>query len=92
MRVISKLAQIDFRFGRIERQGNLLVIESHHESKMKSTVYLSPQDIVEYLKRMLVNPSTIVFFLALPYFLYRWRRSGQDVAHRAEGKREWPTV
>ena len=92
MRVVSKLAQIDFRFGRIERQGNLLVIESHPESKMKSTVYLSPQDIVEYLKRMLVNPSTLVFFLGLPYFLYRWRRSGQDVGHRPEGKREWPTV
>ena len=56
MRVISKLAQIDFKFGRVEREGNVLVVESDPDSKMKTTVYLSPQDVVEYLKRVLLKP------------------------------------
>lgn len=93
MRVISKLAQIDFQFGNIARDDNVLVIESHPESKMRSTVYVSPQDVVEVLKRMLANPSTLVFFLALPFFLYRWRRSGQAAGGRGEQRRrDWPTV
>lgn len=92
MRVISKLAQIDFRFGRVERQGNVLVIESDRDSKMKSTVYLSPQDVVEYLKRLLVSPSALLFFVGLPIFLYRWKRSGQQTRQEARSNREWPTV
>ena len=93
MRVISKLAQIDFRFGHVERQGNLLAIESHPDSKMKSTVYVSPQDVVEYLKRLLVNPTAILFFLGLPYFLYRWHRSGSDAGPQGKRrKKAWPSV
>ena len=92
MRVVSKLAQIDFQFGRIERQGNLLVVESHPDAKMKSTVYLSPQDVVEYLRRLLANPSAILFFIGLPLYLFRWRRSGQSIDRATAAKREWPTV
>ena len=92
MRVISKLAQVDFDFGSISRQGNLLVIESDPESKMPSTVYISPQDVVEVLKRMFVSLGAIQFVLGLPFFLYRWRRSGQGISDRQGGRKEWPTV
>lgn len=92
MRVISKLAQIDFKFGRIERRGDVLVIESDPDSKMKSTVFLSPQDVVEYLKRLLVSPSALLFFFGLPIFLYRWKRSDQQTGRQVQSKREWPTV
>lgn len=92
MRVNSKLAQIDFQFGRVAREGNLLVIDSHANSKMQSKVYISPQDVVEYLKRLLLNPSAILFFLGLPYFLYRWRRSDQHISRTTGRVKEWPKV
>jgi preprotein translocase subunit Sec63 len=92
MRVLSKLAQIDFRFGKIKRNKNLLVVESSPDSKMPSTVYISPQDIVEVLKRMLVSPGAILFVLALPYFLYRWNRSDRSIHQGTRNKREWPTI
>jgi hypothetical protein len=92
MRVLSKLAQIDFRFGKIKRDKNLLVVESSPESKMPSTVYMSPQDIVEVMKRVLVSPGAILFVLALPFFLYRWNRSDRSIHQSAAKKREWPTI
>ncbi|MCH9693628.1 MAG: hypothetical protein K0U72_03885 [Gammaproteobacteria bacterium] len=93
MRVISKLAQIDFQFGKIGRDGNLLVIESDPEAKMPSTVYVSPQDVIEFLKRFLVSPRAIVFVLGMPYFLYRWKKQGQGNSKAGkQRKREWPTV
>lgn len=93
MRVISKLAQIDFQFGQVTRDGNLLVIESHDDSKMPSTVYVSPQDVIEFLKRFLKSPRAILFVLGMPYFWYRWRKHGQGGAsgNRKE-KKAWPTV
>ena len=92
MRVISKLAQIDFQFGSITRADNLLVIESDPDSKMPSTVYVSPQDVIEVLKRMLVSPKAILFVFGLPFFLYRWNRSDQKVSGKQRRRKEWPTV
>lgn len=92
MRVISKLAQIDFQFGRVGRDGNVLVIESDPNAKMPSTVYVSPQDVVEFLKRFLVSPRAILFVLGLPIFLYQWKKRGRTGVARKQAKREWPTV
>jgi len=92
MRVISKLAQLDFKFGRISRQQNLLVIESDPDSKMPSTVYVSPQDVVEVLKRMLRNPGSLLFLIGLPFFLYRWNQSDYKVSGERRRRKEWPTV
>lgn len=92
MRVISKLAQIDFRFGAVIRDGDLLVIESRNDSRMQSTVYISPQDVVEFLKRFLVSPTAILFVLGLPYFLIRWKRSHKKLTQGKRRVREWPKV
>lgn len=92
MRVLSKLAQIDFQFGRISRNNNLLVVESHPDSKMPSTVYMSPQDVVEVMKRMLLSPGALLFVLGLPWFLYRWNRSDRSIHQGTRKKREWPTI
>jgi hypothetical protein len=92
MRVISKLAQIDFQFGGISRDGNLLVIESDPQAKMPATVYISPGDVTDFLKRILRNPQALLFVLALPWFLIRWKKHGQPVSTGARRKREWPTV
>ncbi len=92
MRVLSKLAQIDFQFGPITREDNLLVIESHPNSKMPSTVYVSPQDVVEVLKRMLVSPKALLFVVGLPWFLYRWNRSEKSIRRQRRKRVDWPTV
>lgn len=92
MRVNSKLADINFQFGEVRRDGSLLVIASHPDSKMKSTVYVSPQDVIEFLKRFLISPGAILFLLGLPYFLYRWRRSGRQEIRASGRTREWPKV
>jgi preprotein translocase subunit Sec63 len=92
MRVKSKLADVDFQFGDVKRDGNLLVIDSHPDSTMKSSVYVSPQDVVEVLKRILISPSALLFVLGLPYFLYRWHRSGQRSSKTTGRVKEWPKV
>ena len=92
MKVRSKLADIDFQFGEVRRDGSLLVIASHADSKMKSTVYVSPQDVVEFLKRFLISPGAILFLLGLPYFHYLGLRSGRQELQTTGRTREWPKV
>lgn len=92
MRVISKLAQIDFVFGKVTKEGSLLVIDSDPDSAMPSRVYISPQDVIEFLKRFLVSPTAILFVLGFPYFLYRWKKSGGAVSQKQHRKKDWPTV
>lgn len=92
MRVKSKLADVDFQFGDVKRDGNLLVIDSHPDATMKSCVYVSPQDVVEVLKRILTSPSAILFVLGLPYFLYRWKRPDKGKERTRRRIREWPRV
>lgn len=75
MRVRSKLADVDFQFGEVKRDGDLLIINSHPEAKMKSRVYVSPDDVTAFLKRFLMSPSAILFVLAFPFFWFRHRKS-----------------
>ncbi len=92
MRIISKLAQIDFHLGKVGREGNLLVIESHQDSKMPSRVYVSPQDVIELMKCFFVSSRAIIFIIGMPYFLYRWKKHGKDSVAKKSYKKEWPTV
>ncbi len=72
MRVRSKLADVEFRFGSIERQDNDLIINSHPDQTMKSRVYVSPDDVLAMLGRVLRSPAAWVFLIGLPVF---WLRS-----------------
>ncbi len=92
MKVISKLAEIDFQFGAMRRDRNLLVIESHPDAKLASTVYVSPDDVLNGLKRLIVSPGALLFLLALPVFVFRWRRGEHKVAKHRDVRRDWPTV
>ena len=73
MKVKSKLADVEFQFGRIERQDNMLVIESHPDQKMKSRVYVSPADVLSFLGKLLRSPSGLLFVVGFPYFYLRAR-------------------
>lgn len=75
MRVRSKLADVDFQFGEVKRDGDLLIINSHPDSRMKSRVYVSPDDVTAFLKKFLVSPTAIVFVFAFPYFWWRHRKA-----------------
>ena len=73
MRVRSKLADVEFLFGAVERKDNGLVITSHPSQTMKSKVYVSPQDVVAFLGCLCRSPSALLFVLGLPVFYFRAR-------------------
>jgi hypothetical protein len=73
MRVRSKLADVEFLFGGVERKDNGLVITSHPSQTMKSKVYVSPQDVTAFLGCLFRSPSALFFVLGLPIFWFRAR-------------------
>jgi len=74
MKVRSKLADIDFVFGKFEYKKDHLIVHSDSEQSMESKVYVSPDDIVSAAGKALSNPRVWVYFLGFPFFLIRYRR------------------
>ena len=74
MKVRSKLADIDFVFGKFEYKKDHLIVHSDPERSMESKVYVSPNDIVSAAGKALSNPRVWVYFLGFPFFLIRYRR------------------
>lgn len=74
MKVRSKLADIDFVFGKFEYKKDHLIVHSDPEKSMESKVYVSPDDIVSAAGKALSNPRVWVYFLGFPFFLIRYRR------------------
>ena len=81
MYVRSKLADIDFQFGRIEYRKDHLIVHSNPGQSMESRVYVSPNDILSAIGKALSNPMVWVYFLGFPFFLIRYRRR-----HRRKAK------
>jgi hypothetical protein len=80
MKVRSKLADIDFVFGKFEYKKDHLIVHSDPSQSMESKVYVSPNDIVSGLARALVNPMVWVYVLGFPFFLIRYRRRHRNKA------------
>lgn len=74
MKVKSKLADIDFEFGRFEYKKDHLIVHSHESQSMQSKVYISPNDILSALGKALANPMVWVYIIGFPFFLVRYRR------------------
>jgi hypothetical protein len=74
MKVRSKLADIDFLFGKFQYKKDHLIVHSDPGQSMESKVYVSPDDIVAALGCALTNPMVWVYFLGFPFFLVRYRR------------------
>ncbi len=88
MHVKSKLADIDFEFGRFEYKKDHLIIHSHASQSLQSKVYVSPNDVLSALGKALVNPMVWVYLLGFPFFLIRYRRRhARKAAARARGAR-----
>lgn len=78
MRVRSKLADVEFRFGSIERKDDELVINSHPDQPMKSRVYISARDVVTALGAFMTSRQAWGFLVRVPYFLWRSRAAPAD--------------
>lgn len=74
MKVRSKLADIDFVFGKFEYKKDHLIVHSDPDQAMQSKVYVSPDDVLSGLAKALMNPMVWVYFLGFPFFLIRYRR------------------
>jgi hypothetical protein len=74
MKVKSKLADIDFEFGRFEYKKDHLIVHSHESQSMQSRVYISPNDVLAALGKALANPMVWVYLIFFPFFLVRYRR------------------
>ena len=84
MKVKSKLADVEFQFGPIERKDNTLIISNDASQPMRSKVYVTPDDVVQFLGKLLRSPSGLMFMLGFPYFYYRARSQRQ-----AQKKKPW---
>ena len=82
MKVRSKLADIDFVFGRIEYKKDHLIVHSDPDRSMESKVYVSPEDILAGCCKALATPMVWVYVLGFPFFLIRYRRR-----HRSKSPR-----
>lgn len=76
MRVRSKLADVEFRFGSFERKKDHLIIHSAPEQSMPTRVQVSPDDVMAALVRALASPGAWLYFAGFPFFLlrHRWRQ------------------
>ena len=82
MHVKSRLADVEFLFGTVERKGNRLVISSHPSQTMQSKVYVSPQDVLSFFGQLLRSPSALLFVLGFPYFYIKARQEPGRSASR----------
>ena len=74
MRVRSKLADVEFQFGEFEYKKDHLIIHSAQAQAMKTKVYVSPNDIVSAIGKMISKPMVWLYLIAFPFFLIRYRR------------------
>jgi hypothetical protein len=81
MKVRSKLADIDFAFGRFEYKKDHLIVHSAPGQAMETKVYVSPDDVLAGMGKALSNPMVWVYVLGFPFFLIRYRRR-----HRAKNR------
>ena len=74
MKVKSKLADIDFLFGRFQYKKDHLIVHSDPKQSMETKVYVSPDDVISALGKALSNPMVWIYILGFPFFLIRYRR------------------
>jgi hypothetical protein len=77
MRVRSKLADVEFLVGSIERKGNDLVVNSDPDQPLKSRIYISPADALTLFGKLISSPAAWVFLFGFPFFYMRSRKRSQ---------------
>ena len=74
MRVRSKLADVEFQFGKFEYKKDNLIIHSAPEQAMQTKVYVNPNDVISAMTKALSQPMVWVYIVGFPFFLVRYRR------------------
>jgi hypothetical protein len=77
VRIRSKLADVEFRFGSFERRENELIVNSDPQQPLRSRVYISPDDVLAALCKFARSPGAWLFVLGFPYFYFRARGAGR---------------
>lgn len=83
MKVVSPLATVDFRVGRVTRERNALVVSSRTGDSIPTQVYVRPQDVLELLRALCGSRAGLGFFCLFPLYWWRARREPVVSAHRA---------
>ena len=78
MKVKSKLADVDFQFGTIDRKDNMLVISNDPSQSMRSRVYVTPDDVLRFIGKLFCSPSALMFILGFPFFYWRARQGASN--------------
>lgn len=74
MRVVTRLAKLEFRVGTIHRDGDELVIESHPDQAMKAQARVGADDIAAILRASLTR-EVLGYLATLPWRLLVRRRA-----------------
>jgi hypothetical protein len=86
MRVTSQLADVEFRFGRIAREGHHLVMSSAADQPMATKVYVSPRDVLSFLWQFVRSPSALLFVLLFPV---HWLGARKEADIPVDPHRPW---
>ncbi|TCO61112.1 hypothetical protein [Actinocrispum wychmicini] len=88
MRVVTKLARMEFTIGGLAREGDDLVITSGGDERaMKVKAYIQPGDVIAFL-RVALRPAIIRYVFGLPLLLWR-RRQGAQGSHSTDRRAGW---
>lgn len=75
MRVVTKLARMDFTVGGLHSEGDdLVIVSGGDERAMKVKAYVEPEDVVAFL-RVSLRPGVVGHLCRLPWILWRRRRA-----------------
>ena len=77
MKVYTKLVNLDFVLGSMQRDGDVLLMKSDTTKSMPAEVEMSAQDAVD-LVRVALNWSVISFVLQLPFLYYKQQRAEKN--------------
>lgn len=77
MKVYTKLVNMDFVVGSMEREGHILLIKSDQEKSMPAEVEMSPQDALDFVRAAL-SLKAISFILLFPYLYFKSKRAPAD--------------
>jgi hypothetical protein len=85
VKVVSKLADIEFQVGTVRREGNELVVANPPGHGIATQVYVRPSDVLEVLKAVLLSRAGLVFVLAFPLFWWRARKESRNSTSNRAG-------
>lgn len=74
MRVVSGLADVEFRVGSVTREGTALVLKNRPEAGLPTVVYMQPRDAIEMLVALISTRGGLSFILLLPWLWWQARR------------------